>query len=109
MMRNQYCFNGKKMFFFLSFFVVIQNMQIIFFSSSIGQEHRPIEALLSACALGILHNDIELSELVLKELKEYERNDLWCHHIAFLMSELYLKKVKLTKTIHIYHIWDNTK
>lgn len=62
---------------------------------SIGEENRPIEALLSACALGILHDDIELSELVLKELKSYERSDQWCHHIAFLTSELHLKKVNL--------------
>lgn len=60
---------------------------------SIGREDSPIEALLSACALGILHNDLQLSELVLKELNEYERDDLWCHHIAFLTSELYAKKV----------------
>lgn len=66
---------------------------------SIGDESRPIEALLSACALGILHDDIELSELVLKELKQYERDDLWCHHIAFLTSEFYLKKVIVTPSI----------
>lgn len=63
------------------------------YSISIGQPNRPIEALLSACALGILHDDIQLSELVLKELKEYERDARWCHHIAFLTSELYLKMV----------------
>lgn len=68
-------------------------------SRSIGDENRPIEALLSACALGILHDDIELSELVLKELKQYERDDLWCHHIAFLTSEFYLKKVIVTPPI----------
>lgn len=66
---------------------------------SIGDESRPIEALLSACALGILHDDIELSELVLNELKQYERDDLWCHHIAFLTSEFYLKKVIVTPPI----------
>lgn len=69
-------------------------MLIIFILTSIGQPNRPIEALLSACALGILHDDIQLSELVLKELKEYERDDRWCYHIAFLTSELYLKMVK---------------
>lgn len=54
-----------------------------------------IEALISACALGILHDDLELSELVLKELQKSEREELWCHHIAFLTAELYLKRVNL--------------
>lgn len=61
--------------------------------NSIDQENRPVEALLSAFALGILHDDIQLSELVQAELKNFERDDLWCHHIAYLTSELYVKKV----------------
>lgn len=66
-------------------------MSVLFLS--IGLPNPPIEALLSACALGALHNDFQLSELVLLELKRFERDNLWCHHIAFLTSELYLKKV----------------
>lgn len=61
--------------------------------SSIAEKNPPNEALLSACALGILHNDLQLCELALKELKNHERTDLWCHHIAFLTSEFHLKKV----------------
>lgn len=67
----------------------------LFISISIDEDSvdTPIEALISACAMGILHNDLELSELVLKELKKHEREALWCHHIAFLTAEFYLKKV----------------
>lgn len=71
-----------------------------------GEENRPIEALLSACALGILHDDIELSELVLKELQVYERDDQWCHHIAFLTSELYLKKVNICSCLEFESSFD---
>lgn len=68
------------------------------FYLSIDLPNPPIEALLSACALGVLHNDDQLSELVLVELKKFERDYLWCHHIAFLTSELYLKKVSRYRT-----------
>lgn len=64
-----------------------------FISSSMDLPNPPIEALISACALGILHNDTEMSDLVLKELQAYKRDPNWCHHIAFLTTELYLKKV----------------
>lgn len=84
---------------------LILKMYVFYLLSSIGLPNPPIEALLSACALGVLHNDFQLSELVLKELKHFERNHLWCHHIAFLTSELYLKKVinYITISFQFYH------
>lgn len=51
----------------------------------------PVEGLFSACALGILHKDSELSEMVLSELKPYENNSSHCHHIAFLTSQIYVQ------------------
>lgn len=51
----------------------------------------PVEGLFSACALGILHKDSLLSELVLKELKPYENSPKHCHHIAFLTSQIYVQ------------------
>lgn len=90
MMQSHFCFNGK--FQFHGGDKVSIEEFLLFFS--IGEDNPSIEALLSACALGILHDDLQLSELVLKELTKYERSDLWCHHVAFLASEFYLKKVR---------------
>lgn len=57
----------------------------------IGLPEPPVEALLSACSLGLLHNDLPLAQLVLKELNKYEKNPKWCHHLAFLRVQLYVK------------------
>uniref|UniRef100_A0A1B0CTC3 Tetratricopeptide repeat protein 37 n=1 Tax=Lutzomyia longipalpis TaxID=7200 RepID=A0A1B0CTC3_LUTLO len=57
--------------------------------------NRPVEGLYSACALGILHEDSQLAELVVKELnniESIEMTDINCHHIAFLSSQFYLLK-----------------
>lgn len=51
----------------------------------------PVEGLFSACALGILHKDVQLCELVLIELKTYENSSSHCHHVAFLTSQIYLQ------------------
>ena len=55
-------------------------------------ENRPIQALYSACALGIKH-DIQLAETVVEELKKYENDPKYCHNVAFLTAQLYLVKV----------------
>lgn len=39
------------------------------------------------------HFDLHFCKLALKELKSHKRTDLCCHHIAFLTSEIHLKKV----------------
>lgn len=57
----------------------------------IGLPDPPVEALLSACSLGILHDDMPLSQLVLKELTKYESDPKWCHHVAFLTAQLYVQ------------------
>lgn len=57
----------------------------------------PIEALYSACALGILHHDNQLTETILLELKKYERSLEHCAHIAFLTSQYYLKNNQTRK------------
>ncbi|XP_055919352.1 tetratricopeptide repeat protein 37 [Eupeodes corollae] len=57
----------------------------------------PIEALYSACALGILHHDNQLTETILCELKKYERSLEHCAHIAFLTSQYHLKNNQTRK------------
>lgn len=53
----------------------------------------PIQALYSACALGILHNDNQLSETILMELKKHENIEAHAAHIAFLTAQYYKKNV----------------
>lgn len=75
----------------------------------IGLAEPPIEALLSACSLGILHDDMPLSQLVLKELTKHEGDPKWCEHISFLRAQLYVKLnqtkqalLYLYSQVHIY-------
>ncbi|XP_052869368.1 tetratricopeptide repeat protein 37 [Anopheles cruzii] len=49
----------------------------------------PIEALFSACALGLLHNDGVLTELVIRELRKHEDNATHGHHVVYLVSQFY--------------------
>lgn len=57
----------------------------------LGLPEPPVEALLSACSLGLLHDDLEMAQLVLKELNNYERHPKWSEHVVFLRAQLYLK------------------
>lgn len=70
---------------------------------SISLDDPPIEGLFSGCALGILHNDMQLAQLVLQEFKEHETNSVVVHHIAFLTSQFYLKNVIREKLCHWSH------
>uniref|UniRef100_A0A182N562 Tetratricopeptide repeat protein 37 n=1 Tax=Anopheles dirus TaxID=7168 RepID=A0A182N562_9DIPT len=49
----------------------------------------PIEALFSACALALLHQDTELTELAIKELRKHEDDPVHGHHVVYLVSEYY--------------------
>lgn len=61
---------------------------------SIGLPNPPVEGLFSGCALGILHNDLQLAHLVLQELQKYQHNPKYTHHIAFFTSQFQLKNVR---------------
>ncbi|XP_053691442.1 tetratricopeptide repeat protein 37 [Sabethes cyaneus] len=49
----------------------------------------PIHAFFSACALGLLHKDNVLTELVIKELRKYEDDPRYGHHVVYLVSQFY--------------------
>lgn len=66
---------------------------------SIAQTPPHIEGLFSACALGILHQDMQLSELVLVELRKYESDYKHSHHVVFLMSQFYLVHDNVKKAL----------
>uniref|UniRef100_A0A182T2C3 Uncharacterized protein n=1 Tax=Anopheles maculatus TaxID=74869 RepID=A0A182T2C3_9DIPT len=55
----------------------------------IAQPQPPIEALFSACALGLLHKDAMLTELAIKELRKYEDDPMHNHHVVYFVSEFY--------------------
>uniref|UniRef100_W8BBM6 Tetratricopeptide repeat protein 37 n=1 Tax=Ceratitis capitata TaxID=7213 RepID=W8BBM6_CERCA len=52
-------------------------------------KNSPIQALYSACALGILHLDNQLTTTILTELKKYENIEVHCAHIAYLTAQHY--------------------
>uniref|UniRef100_A0A182MW67 Tetratricopeptide repeat protein 37 n=1 Tax=Anopheles culicifacies TaxID=139723 RepID=A0A182MW67_9DIPT len=55
----------------------------------IAQPQPPIQALFSACALGLLHNDGMLTELVIKELRKHEDDPVYGHHVVYFVAEYY--------------------
>lgn len=55
--------------------------------------------LLSACALGLLHDDIQLAELVIIQMKENENDPLIGHHIVFLITQYILMKKNVKEAI----------
>ncbi|XP_055603206.1 tetratricopeptide repeat protein 37 [Uranotaenia lowii] len=69
----------------------------------------PIEALFSACSLGLLHKDSVLTDLVIKELRKYENDPKNGHHVVYLVSQyLWANKQKsqslayLVSQVHKY-------
>lgn len=76
--------------------IYVQNLQRSFnniISFSITLPTPPIEALFSACALGLLHKDSVLTELVIKELRKYENDVHHGHHVVYLVSQFYFSNV----------------
>lgn len=67
----------------------------MFASFSILLKDSPIQALYSACALGILHQDNQLAETILIELKKYENCEQHAAHIAYLTAQYYKVNVSL--------------
>ncbi|KAH8372463.1 hypothetical protein KR093_011671 [Drosophila rubida] len=53
----------------------------------------PIQALYSACALGVLHGDNDLCEMILSEFKAYQFNEEYCANIAYLTAYYWLINV----------------
>ncbi|XP_062129525.1 superkiller complex protein 3 isoform X1 [Drosophila sulfurigaster albostrigata] len=53
----------------------------------------PIQALYSACALGVLHEDNDLCEMIMSEFKAYQFNEEHCANIAYLTAYYWLINV----------------
>lgn len=60
-----------------------------------------IPGFLATAALGILHNDSNLTSLVLKELKLYEDNHEYGHHAVTLSAYHHVIQGNLTEAIRI--------
>lgn len=60
-----------------------------------------ISGLLAAAALGLLHNDLNLTALVLNELKVYEDHEDYRHHIALLSAYFCLIQNDIVDAIRV--------
>ncbi|XP_070156887.1 superkiller complex protein 3 [Polyergus mexicanus] len=61
-----------------------------------------IAGFLATAALGILHNDFNLTSLVLKELKPYTDHHEYGHHIITLSAYYHVIQGNLTEAIRIF-------
>lgn len=61
-----------------------------------------IVGFLATVALGILHDDSNLTSLVLKELKPYENHHEYGHHVVTLSAYHHVTQGNLTEAIRIF-------
>lgn len=59
-----------------------------------------LQTLLSACALGLLHDDMQLAELTISQMKEFENDPLVGHHVVFLITQYILHQKKMKQAIN---------
>jgi superkiller protein 3 len=59
----------------------------------IGLPSPPIEGLLSLCAISLIHQDKQLSELVIKELKKFEHDQEHVADVALMIAQFYIQNV----------------
>uniref|UniRef100_A0A1A9UF77 Tetratricopeptide repeat protein 37 n=1 Tax=Glossina austeni TaxID=7395 RepID=A0A1A9UF77_GLOAU len=76
---------------------------------SVYNSNSPVQALYSACALGILHQDMQLTETILNELRKYENSIEHVAHVAYLRSQYYISiekprnaLISLMTRVHIF-------
>lgn len=60
-----------------------------------------VAGLLAAAALGLLHNDFNLTTLVLEELKPYKNDPKYRHHVAVLSAYLCLMNGDVSGALYI--------
>lgn len=60
-----------------------------------------VSGLLAAAALGLLHNDKNLTALVLEELEAYKDHEDYRHHIALLSAYLCLTQNDIGDAIRV--------
>ncbi|CRK95703.1 CLUMA_CG009161, isoform A [Clunio marinus] len=56
----------------------------------IGLPSPPIQGLFSLCAISLLHKDKELSNLVIKELRKFEKDPEHGHEVAFMVAQYHI-------------------
>lgn len=71
------------------------NTVFSFICISIGLPEPPVEGLFSGCAVGIIHKDMQLSELVLNELQKHLHDPRFTHHIAYLTAQFHHTNVRI--------------
>lgn len=51
------------------------------------------EGIFALCSVGLLHGDKQVGELAVKELRKYEGDVKYGHHVAYLIAQFFIKKV----------------
>ncbi|XP_030374099.1 tetratricopeptide repeat protein 37 [Scaptodrosophila lebanonensis] len=59
-----------------------------------------IQALFSACALGVLHCDYELIETIMSEFVAYEYNEVYCADVSYLTAHYRLVREGLCEAVN---------
>ena len=52
------------------------------------------EGIFALCSVGLLHGDKQVGELAVKELRKYEGDVKYGHHVAYLIAQFFIKKVR---------------
>ncbi|EDW01165.1 tetratricopeptide repeat protein 37 [Drosophila grimshawi] len=68
-------------------------------SQCVQQKSVPIQALFSACALGVLHGDKNLVQTIMSELNSYHFNETHCADVAYIVAHHYLISEGLRQAI----------
>uniref|UniRef100_A0A1B0BDM6 Tetratricopeptide repeat protein 37 n=1 Tax=Glossina palpalis gambiensis TaxID=67801 RepID=A0A1B0BDM6_9MUSC len=93
----------------LAYFKAGQHQEAYSVYNSVLKSNSPVQALYSACALGILHQDTQLTETILNELRKYENSIEHIAHVAYLRAQYYLSiqkprnaLISLMTRVHIF-------
>ncbi|CAO1345988.1 unnamed protein product [Diamesa serratosioi] len=57
------------------------------------------EGIFALCSLGLLHGDEQVGELAVKELRNYEGDDYYAHHVAYLIAQFFIRKNKKVEAL----------
>lgn len=60
------------------------------------------EGIFALCSVGLLHGDKQVGELAVKELRKYEGDVKYGHHVAYLIAQFFIKKVNYSFSIKVW-------
>jgi len=60
--------------------------------------------MYSACALGVLHEDSSLCQMIMSELKAYQFNEEYCADVSYITAYYWLINVSNKASLSTYKI-----